>query len=59
VESPTREDLAQIDRKRPKKGSNPQWRHPYDPDAKITKMKDGRTHLAPKAEQAVDPRRPA
>jgi hypothetical protein len=26
------------------------WR-PHDPDAKITKMKDGRTHLAHKAEQ--------
>jgi hypothetical protein len=28
--------------------------HPYDPDAKITKMKDGRTHLAHKAEHAID-----
>ena len=26
----------------------------YDPDAKVTKMKDGRTHLAHKAEHAVD-----
>lgn len=54
IESPTREDLAKIDRKRPKKGSNDDWYHPYDPDAKITKMKDGRTHLAHKAEHAVD-----
>jgi hypothetical protein len=30
------------------------WTHPNDPDAKITKMKDGRTHLAHKAEHAVD-----
>jgi transposase len=30
------------------------WTHPHDPDAKITKMKDGRTHLAHKAEHAVD-----
>jgi len=54
IESPTREDLVKLDRKRPKKGSNQQWRHPHDPDAKITKMKDGRTHLAHKAEHAVD-----
>jgi transposase len=54
IESPTREELAKLDRKRPKKGSNQEWRHPYDPDAKITKMKDGRTHLAHKAEHAVD-----
>jgi len=54
IESPTREDLAQLDRKRPKKGSNQDWRNPNDPDAKITKMKDGRTHLAHKAEHAVD-----
>jgi transposase len=27
---------------------------PWDPDAKVAKMKDGRTHLAHKAEQAVD-----
>ena len=54
IESPTREDLARIDRKRPKKGSNEDWYNPYDPDAKITKMKDGRTHLAHKAEHAVD-----
>ena len=54
IETPTREQLAKLDKKRKKKGSNQQWRHPHDPDAKITKMKDGRTHLAHKAEQAVD-----
>lgn len=54
IETPTREDLARLDRKREKKGSNQEWKHPYDPDAKITKMKDGRTHLAHKAEHAVD-----
>jgi transposase len=54
IESPTREDLARLDRKRAKKGSNEQWYNPNDPDAKITKMKDGRTHLAHKAEHAVD-----
>jgi transposase len=54
IETPTREQLAKLDRKRPKKGSNQDWQHPRDPDARITKMKDGRTHLAHKAEHAVD-----
>src|SRR5437764_3008610 len=54
IETPTRSDLARMDRKRKKKGSNDDWTHPHDPDAKITKMKDGRTHLAHKAEHAVD-----
>ena len=54
IETPTRAELARIDRKRRKKGSNDDWTHPHDPDAKITKMKDGRTHLAHKAEHAVD-----
>ena len=54
IATPTRADLARIDKKRPKKGSNDDWTNPHDPDAKITKMKDGRTHLAHKAEHAVD-----
>jgi len=54
IETPTRADLARLDRKRPKKGRNAEWRHPHDPDARITKRKDGRTHLAHKAEHAVD-----
>jgi len=54
IKTPTRADLARIDRKRKKKGSNDDWTHPHDPDAKIPKMKDGRTHLAHKAEHAVD-----
>jgi transposase len=54
IGTPTRADLARIDRKRKKKGSNDDWAHPHDPDAKITKMKDGRTHLAHKAEHAID-----
>jgi transposase len=54
IDTPTREDLARIDRKRKKKGSNTDWFNPNDPDAKITKMKDGRTHLAHKQEHAVD-----
>jgi transposase len=43
-----------LDRKRKKKGSNAEWTNPNDPDAQITKMKDGRTHLAHKQEHAVD-----
>jgi transposase len=54
IENPTREQLARMDRKRRKKGSNEEWKSPADPDARITKMKDGRTHLAHKAEHAVD-----
>jgi len=54
IETPTREDLVKMDRKRKHKGSNQDWMHPHDPDARIAKMKDGRTHLAHKAEQAVD-----
>jgi transposase len=54
IGTPTRADLARLDRRRKKKGSNDEWTHPHDPDAKITKMKDGRTHLAHKAEHAVD-----
>ncbi len=54
IETPTRADLARIGRKRKKKGANRDWTHPHDPDARITKMKDGRTHLAHKAEHAVD-----
>jgi transposase len=54
IPTPTRADLARLDRKRKKKTSNKDWKHPWDADAKIAKMKDGRTHLAHKAEHAVD-----
>jgi transposase len=54
IGTPTREDLARLDRQRARKGSNDDWHNPYDPDAKITKLKDGSTHLAHKHEQAVD-----
>ena len=54
IGTPTRADLARLDRRRKKKGSNDEWTHPHDPDAKITKMKDGRTHLAHKAKHAID-----
>ena len=54
IQTPTRADLSKLDKKRPKKASNKDWEHPHDPDARITKMKDGRTHLAHKVEHAVD-----
>jgi transposase len=54
METPTREDLARLDRKRKKRTSNKEWKSPVDKDARIAKMKDGRTHLAHKAEHAVD-----
>ncbi len=54
IETPTRETLARLDRTRKKKTSNTDWTHPQDPEAKVTKMKDRRTHLAHKAEHAVD-----
>jgi transposase len=53
IETPMRE-IAKLDRKRTEKGNNEDWKHPRDSDARITKMKDGRTHLAQKAEHAVD-----
>ena len=54
IETPTREDLARIDKKRKNKASNQDWHNPNDTDARITKMKDGSTHLAHKVEHAVD-----
>jgi transposase len=54
IETPTREDLAKLDKKRKNKAGNDDWHNPHDPEAKITKMKDGTTHLAHKAEHAVD-----
>ena len=46
--------MARLDRKRKKKASNKEWMSPSDPEARITKMKDGRTHLAYKAEHSMD-----
>jgi transposase len=55
LETPTAEQLAKFDRQRKNKSaSNDDWFNPNDPEAKITKMKDGRTHLAYKNEHAVD-----
>ena len=54
IATPTRAELARFDRSRTKKTSNAEWTHPHDPDARVTKMKDGRTHLAHKAEHTVN-----
>jgi transposase len=55
LENPTEVDLRRLDRSREnKKVSNEKWESPTDPDSRIAKMKDGRTHLAYKAEHAVD-----
>lgn len=54
-EEPSADELRRYDRRRTdKKVSNDEWENPHDPEAKITKMKDGRTHLAYKAEHVVD-----
>ncbi|MEZ5403656.1 MAG: hypothetical protein R2729_28510 [Bryobacteraceae bacterium] len=54
IETPTKAELARMDRKRKKRTSNQDWVNPNDPDARVTKMKDGSTHMAHKAEHAVD-----
>lgn len=55
IETPTADDLIRLDRKRKgKKLSNEDWESPTDPDARIAKMKDGRTRLGYKPEHAVD-----
>jgi transposase len=54
IEEPTPVERQRFDRKRKKSLSNQDWENPHDPEARITKMKDGRTHLAYKAEHAID-----
>lgn len=55
VAAPTDEDARRLDRRRKKKRvSNADWQAPSDPASRITKMKDGRTHLAYKAEHVID-----
>jgi transposase len=55
IETPTAEDLVRLDRNRKgKKLSNVDWQSPTDPDARIAKLKDGRTHLAYKPEHEMD-----
>src|SRR5208283_2190065 len=55
LENLTVEELRKFDRKRKgKKASNDEWQSPTDPDSRVAKMKNGDTHLAYKAEHAVD-----
>ena len=55
IDDPSDEDLRRFDRKRKdKKVRNTEWASPIDPDSRIMKMKDGRTHFGYKAEHAVD-----
>jgi len=54
IETPTKDDLIKLDKKRKNKGNNAEWYNPYDPDARIGKMKDGSTHLMHKCEAASD-----
>ena len=55
IATPTAEDLVRFDRKRKgKRLSNAEWTSASDPEARIAKLKDGRTHLAYKPEHAVD-----
>src|SRR3712207_4819485 len=55
IVTPTAEDLVRLDRKRKgKRLSNTEWTSPTDPEARIARLKDGRTRLAYKPEHAVD-----
>jgi transposase len=55
IETPTADDLIRLDRARKgKKLSNAEWESPADPDARIARLKDGRTRLAHKPEHALD-----
>lgn len=55
IEEPTDEDVRRFDRKREgKKVSNQDWESPTDRDSRITRMKDGRTHMAYKASHTID-----
>jgi transposase len=55
IATPTAEDLIRLDRQRQgKRLSNRDWTSPSDPEARIAKLKDGRTHLAYQPEHAVD-----
>lgn len=54
IEDPSDDEVRRFDKKRKKRVSNKEWKSPTDPDSRITKMKSGPTHLAYKAEHAVD-----
>jgi hypothetical protein len=55
IDDPSDDEVRRFDRKRTdKKVSNTEWTSPTDPDSRIMKMKDGRTHFGYKAEHAID-----
>ncbi|MHC4670374.1 MAG: transposase [Planctomycetota bacterium] len=54
VEKPERADLVRMDQKRKKRCSNKEWQLQHDADARIARMKDGRTKAAYRPEHAVD-----
>lgn len=54
IERPTREDLKRMDRTREKRCSNKEWKLQHDADARVTRLKDGRTKAAYRPEHAVD-----
>lgn len=54
IENPSQEDARRLDRKREKKTSNREWESATDEDARVARLKDGRTRLAYKPEHAVD-----
>jgi len=55
IATPTAEELIRLDRQRKgRRPSNEDWASPVDPEARIAKLKDGRSHLAYKPEHAVD-----
>lgn len=54
-DEPTDEELRKFDKGRKQKSvSNREWESDSDPESRIAKMKDGRTHLAYKAAHVVD-----
>lgn len=54
IERPTREDLKRMDKTRKKRCSNQEWQLQHDEDARVTRLKDGRTRAAYRPEHAVD-----
>ncbi len=53
--NPTDEEVRRFDKSRKnKRVSNDDWQSSTDPESRITQLKDGRTHLAYKAEHVVD-----
>lgn len=55
IQAPTAEDCRRMDKKRKgKKTSNKEWESTTDPDARVARVKDGRTRLACKPERVVD-----